>query len=51
MYGDTKNVEYEIHDFVGNNWSHLNGNKVLKSGRPTKKNHSIFSPQKPAIPT
>ena len=29
MYGDTTNVEYEIRDFVGNNWSHQNGNVVL----------------------
>jgi hypothetical protein len=29
MYGNTVNVEYEIHDFIGNNWSNRNGNKVL----------------------
>jgi len=29
FYGDKTNVEYEFHDFIGNNWSHRNGNKVF----------------------
>ena len=43
MYGDTTNVEYEIHDFVGNNWSHRNGNKSLnKIWKPYQKNIQYF---------
>jgi hypothetical protein len=30
MYRDTTNVEPEMYDYTGNNWSHWNGNEKLK---------------------
>jgi hypothetical protein len=30
LYRDTTNVEYEVYDYTGNNWSHRNGNKRFK---------------------
>jgi hypothetical protein len=30
MYRDTTNVEHEIYDYTGNNWSHWNSNKMFK---------------------
>ena len=30
MYRDATNVEHEIYNFTGNNWSHQNGNKMFK---------------------
>jgi hypothetical protein len=30
MYRDTTNVEHEMYDFTGNNWSHQNNNKRYK---------------------
>jgi hypothetical protein len=30
MYRDTTNVELEMYDYTGNNWSHQNGNKSFK---------------------
>jgi hypothetical protein len=30
MYRDTVNVEHEMYDYTGNNWSHLNSNKRFK---------------------
>ena len=30
MYRNTTNVEYEMYDFTGNNWSHRNSNKSFK---------------------
>ena len=30
MYRDTANVEHEMYDYTGNNWSHWNSNERLK---------------------
>jgi hypothetical protein len=30
MYRETTNVEHEMYNYSGNNWSHRNGNKCLK---------------------
>ena len=30
MYRDTTNVEPEMYDYTGNNWSHWNSNEKLK---------------------
>jgi hypothetical protein len=30
MYRDTTNVEHEMYDYTGNNWSHRNSNKRIK---------------------
>ena len=30
MYSDIKNVEHEMYDYTGNNWSQLNSNKRFK---------------------
>jgi len=30
MYRDTMNVELEMYDYTGNNWSHWNSNEKLK---------------------
>ena len=30
MYRDTTNVELEMYDYTGNNWSHWNSNKRFK---------------------
>ena len=39
MYRDTTNVEHEMYDYTGNNWSHRNSNKSLKQkfGSHTRK--------------
>ena len=39
MYRNTTNVEYEMYDYTGNNWSHRNSNKGFKEkcGSYTKK--------------
>jgi hypothetical protein len=50
MYRDTTNVEYEMYDYAGNNWSHLKSNKIFKKNleaMPAK--HSIYSLQKTSI--
>jgi len=47
MYRDTKNVEHEMHDITGNNWSHRNSNKRLtKNLEGIPREHSIDSLQK-----
>jgi hypothetical protein len=40
MYRDTTNVEPEMYDYIGNNWSHRNSNEKLKEkfGSYTRKN-------------
>jgi len=30
MHRDTTNVEHEMYDYTGNNWSHWNSNEKLK---------------------
>jgi hypothetical protein len=30
MYKDTTNVEHEMYDYTGNDWSHRNSNKRFK---------------------
>ena len=34
---DTTNVEHEMCDYTGNNWSHRNGNKRFKEKKKTWK--------------
>jgi len=50
MHTDTTNVEPEMYDYTGNNWSHWNSNEKLKekSVSSTRK-HSTDSLQKTAI--
>ena len=45
MYRDTKNVETEMNDYTGNNWSHWNSNEMLKekSGNCTRKTFDRFT--------
>ena len=50
MYRDTTNVELEMYDYTSNNWSHWNGNEMLKEkfgSLPGR--HSIDSLQKTGI--
>jgi hypothetical protein len=50
VYRDATNVEHEMYDCTGNNWSHWNSNEKLKEileALPGK--HSIDSLQKTAI--
>jgi hypothetical protein len=39
MYRNTTNVEHEMYDYTGNNWSHRNSNRRLKEkfGSHTRK--------------
>ena len=30
VYRDTTNVEHEMHDYTGSNWTHRNSNKMFK---------------------
>jgi hypothetical protein len=45
MYRDITNVEHEMHDYSGNNWSHRNSNKRFKekSGSHTSKTFNRFT--------
>jgi hypothetical protein len=45
MYRDTANVEPEMYDYTGNNWSHWNSNEKLKEkfGSCTKKTFKSFT--------
>jgi len=45
MYTDTTNVEPEMKDCTGNNWSHRNSNKWLneKFGSHTRKTFNRFT--------
>ena len=45
MYRDTANVEPEMYDHTGNNWSHRNGNRrfTVKSGSHTRQAFNRFS--------
>jgi hypothetical protein len=45
MYRDTTNVEPEMYDYTGNNWSHWNGNKMFKGkcGTHTRKPFNRFA--------
>jgi hypothetical protein len=45
MYRDKTNVEHEMCDYTGNNWSHWNGNEKLKEtcGRYTRKTFDRFT--------
>jgi hypothetical protein len=45
MYGDTTDVEHEVYDFAGNNWSHRNNNKRFKEkcGNNTGKTFNRFA--------
>ena len=47
MYRDTTNVEHEMYDYTGNNWSHRNGNKRFKDKfvSHTSKTFNIFTTQ------
>jgi hypothetical protein len=45
MYGDATNVEHEMYDYIGNNWSHRNSNKGIKAkfGSHTRKSFNRFT--------
>ena len=45
MYGDTTNVEPEMHGYTSNNWNHWNSNKKLKEkfGNCTRKTFDRFT--------
>ena len=45
MYRDTTNVEPEMYDCTGNNWSHWNSNEKLKEkfGNRTRKTFDRFT--------
>jgi len=45
IYLDTTYVEYEMHDYNGNKWSHLSSNKRLKEkfGNDTRKTFNRFT--------
>jgi len=45
MYRDTTNMEHEMCDHTGNNWSHRNGNRRFKEkyGSYTKKAFNRFT--------
>jgi hypothetical protein len=47
MYRDTVNVEHEMYDYTGNNWSHRNTNKRFKEtfGSHNRKIFSRFAKQ------
>ena len=50
MYRDKANVEHEMYDYTGNNWSHRNSYKIFKEESGTiPGKHSIDSLQKPAV--
>ena len=50
MYRDKANVEHEMYDYTGNNWSHRNSNKIFKEKSGTiPGKHSIDSLQKTAV--
>jgi hypothetical protein len=50
MYRDTTNVEHEMYDYTGNDWSHWNSNKRFKENfRSHTRKHSIDLLQKTAI--
>ena len=49
MYRDTTNVEHEVYDRSGNNWSRRNRDKRLKKNSGTiPGKHSVYSVQKAA---
>jgi hypothetical protein len=45
MNRDTMNVEHEMYDYTGNNWSHQNSNKRFKEicGSHTRKMFNTFT--------
>ena len=45
IYRDTTNVEYEMYDYTGNDWSHRNNNKKFKEkfGNCTRKIFNSFT--------
>jgi hypothetical protein len=45
MYRDTTNVELEMYNYTGNNWSHWNSNEKLKEtfGSYTRKTFDRFT--------
>jgi len=50
LYRDTMNVEHDMYDYTGNNWSHWNSNKSLtKNLEAIPRKDSIDSIQKTAI--
>jgi hypothetical protein len=42
MYGDKTNVEYEVCDYTGNNWSHPGGNNRFKEKEPFQEHHTLY---------
>jgi hypothetical protein len=51
MYGDTTDVEHEMNDCVGNNWSYLINNERFKEkcGNHTEKTFNRFTSQRIVI--
>jgi hypothetical protein len=51
MYRDTTNVEPEMYDYTGNNYSHLNSNEKLKEkfGSCTRKTFDSFTTKDSSI--
>jgi hypothetical protein len=45
MYRDTMNVEHEMYNYTGSNWSHWNSNKRFKEkfGSHTRKTFSRYT--------
>ena len=50
MYRDKTNVEHEIYDYIGENWSHRNSDKRFKENAgATPRIHSIDSLQETTV--
>ena len=50
MYGDTTQVQHEMYNYTGNNWSHQNGNRRFKEKSKTiPGKHPVDPLQKTAI--
>jgi len=47
MYRDTMNVEFEMYDYISNNWSHWNSNEKFKEkfGSCIRKTFDRFIPK------
>ena len=53
MYGNTKNMEHVMHDYISNSWSHWNVNMKLKekSESQTRKTFNRFATKDGHRPT
>jgi hypothetical protein len=45
MYRNTRNLEHEMYDYTGNNWTHRSSNKMFKEkfGKHTTETFNIFT--------